>query len=102
MVDCHSERIGTPFRGNKIDWENDTEFEFEYSIGLVDEFKLDTSKKQKVNRHEIKIDAKVRKETVDNLKEQYGTMTNPEQSEDGDSLFGAFTKVDGEGEHQGV
>ena len=98
--------IGEPIpnheAANKIDWENDKEFEFEYNIGLVDEFALDTSKKQKVTRYEIKIDAKVKKETVDNLKEQYGTMTNPEVSEDGDSLFGTFTKVDGEGEHQGV
>jgi trigger factor len=98
--------IGEPIpnheAANKIDWENDKEFAFEYNIGLVDEFALDTSKKQKVTRYEIKIDAKVKKETVDNLKEQYGTMTNPEVSEDGDSLFGTFTKVDGEGEHQGV
>ena len=86
---------------NTIDWDNDKEFEFQYNIGLVDEFKLDTSKKQKVTRYEIKIDAKVKKETVDNLKEQYGTMTNPEVSEDGDSVFGSFTK-EGVDEKQGV
>ena len=98
--------IGEPIHNHeaaqKIDWENDKNFEFEYNIGLVDDFTLDTSKKQKVTRYEIKVDAKVRKETIDNLKEQYGTMTNPEVSEDGDSLFGSFTKVDGDGEHQGL
>jgi len=98
--------IGEPIPNHeaaqKIDWENDKNFEFEYNIGLVDDFTLDTSKKQKVTRYEIKVDAKVRKETIDNLKEQYGTMTNPEVSEDGDSLFGSFTKVDGDGEHQGL
>jgi trigger factor len=98
--------IGEPIPNHeaagKIDWENDKEFEFEYNIGLVDEFDLDTSKKQKVTRYEIKIDDKVKKETIDNLREQYGTMTNPEVCEDGDSLFGTFTKVDGEEEHQGL
>lgn len=98
--------IGEPIPNHeaaqKIDWNNDKEFEFEYNIGLVDDFDLDTSKKQKVTRYEIKVDAKIRKETIDNLKEQYGTMTNPEVSEDGDSLFGTYTKVDGEGEHQGL
>ena len=98
--------IGEPIpnrdAANKIDWDNDKDFDFEYKIGLVDDFSLDTSKKQKVTRYEIKIDDKVKKETIDNLKEQYGTMTNPEVSEDGDSIFGTFTKVDGEGEHQGL
>ena len=87
---------------NSIDWDTQTEFEFEYNIGLVDDFSLDVSKKQKVTKYEIKIDAKIRQETVDNLKDQYGNMTNPDSCEDGDSIFGAFTKEEGEGEHQGL
>lgn len=98
--------IGEPIpdhsAAQKIDWDNDKEFEFNYNIGLVDDFALDTTKKQKVTKYEIKVDDKVRQETIDNLKDQYGTMTNPEVSEDGDSLFGSYTKVDGEGEYQGV
>lgn len=98
--------IGEPIPNHEsaksIDWDNDKDFEFEYNIGLVDDFKLDVSKKQKVNRYEIKIDAKVKKETVDNLKEQYGTMTNPEVSADGDSIFGSYQKSGEETEHQGL
>ena len=98
--------IGEPIpnkeRATSIDWDTQTEFEFEYNIGLVDNFALDVSKKQKVNRYEIKIDAKIRQETVDNLKDQYGNMTNPESCEDGDSIFGTFTPEEGEGEHQGL
>ena len=98
--------IGEPLPNKEsattIDWDTQTEFEFEYNIGLVDDFALDVSKKQKVNRYDIKIDAKIRKETVDNLKDQYGNMTNPEACEDGDSIFGAFTPEEGEGEHQGL
>lgn len=98
--------IGEPIPNHEnagnIDWDNDTDFEFEYSIGLVDDFALDTSKKNKVNRYEIKIDAKIRKETIDNLRDQYGTMTNPDISEDGDSLYGTFRKDGEEEEHQGL
>lgn len=98
--------IGEPIpnkeNANTIDWDTQTEFEFEYNIGLVDDFTLDVSKKQKVTRYEIKIDAKIRQETIDNLKDQYGNMTNPESCEDGDSIFGTFTKEEGEGEHQGL
>ena len=98
--------IGEPLPNKEsatsIDWDTQTEFEFKYNIGLVDDFALDVSKKQKVNRYDIKIDAKIRKETVDNLKDQYGNMTNPETCEDGDSIFGTYSPEEGEGEHQGL
>ncbi len=85
-----------------IDWDTQKDFEFEYKIGLVDDFSLDVSKKQKITRYEIKVDKKIMQETIDNLRAQYATMTNPEVSEDGDSLFGTFSPENGEGEHQGL
>ncbi len=93
-----------PVRENTegIDWDTQKDFEFEYKIGLVDDFALDISKKQKITRYEIKVDKKIMQETIDNLREQYATMTNPEVSEDGDSLFGTFSPENGEGEHQGL
>jgi trigger factor len=98
--------IGEPIPSHgstkNIDWETQTEFDFEYNIGLVDNFDLDVSKNQKVTKYEIKIDAKIRQETIDNLKEQYGSMTNPDVCEDGDSLFGTFSPTDGEGEYKGL
>ena len=98
--------IGEPIPNKEsattIDWDTQTEFEFEYNIGLVDDFKLEVTKKQKVTRYEIKIDAKIRQETIDNLKDQYGSMTNPDICEDGDSIFGTFSPVEGDSEHQGL
>ena len=98
--------IGEPIPNKEaaltIDWDTQKDFEFEYLIGLVDDFTLDVSKKQKVTKYEIKVDAKIKKETVDNLKEQYGNMTNPEVCEDGDSIFGTYLPEEGEGEHKGV
>lgn len=97
--------IGEPIPNKEsttdIDWETQTEFDFEYNIGLVDEFTLDISKKQKVNKYEIKIDAKIKQETIDNLLEQYGNMTNPEVCEDGDSIYGTYIAEDGT-EYQGL
>jgi len=98
--------IGEPIpnkdSANNIDWETQTEFEFKYDIGLVDDFKLEISKKLKVKKYEIKIDKKVKQETVDNLREQYSTMTNPEISEEGDSIFGSFTSQEGGKEYKGL
>ena len=98
--------IGEPLPNREqtktIDWETQSDFDFEYNIGLVDEFELDLTKKQKINKYEIKVDKKVIDKTVNNLKEQYGDMTNPEVSEEGDSLYGSFTQAETELSSNGV
>jgi trigger factor len=85
---------------DSVDWDNQTEFEFEYSIGLVEDFTVDLSKKVKVKSLEIKVDKKVIDEAIDNVKLQFGTMTNPDVSEEGDTLFGTFTQTKGEIVHE--
>lgn len=73
-----------------IDWENQSEFDFEYSIGIVDEFSYDLTKKNKVKRLMINPDAKTEKSTLEDIQKQHGKVTNPEQSEAGDALYGTF------------
>lgn len=79
-----------------IDWETQENFDFTYRIGLVDDFEVDLSNKLKLTHYEIEINDKVIDETVDNLKEQFSTMSNPEVSEAGDILFGTFKQVEGD------
>lgn len=75
-----------------VDWENQSDFEFEYNIGLFDEFTVDLSKKVKVTQYDIEVNDKVIDDTVDNVRTQFGKMTNPEVSEEGDMLFGTLTQ----------
>lgn len=77
-----------------VDWDNQADFEFEYNIGLVEDFSIDLSKKTKVTEYEIEVDDKVVADTLDNVRSQFGTMTNPETSEEGDTLFGSFKQGD--------
>ncbi len=79
-----------------IDWENQKDFEFEYSVGLVDDFTLDVSKKVKVKSYEIDIDDKTLNETIENLQKQHGNVTNPEESIETDSLYGELAAGDGD------
>jgi len=81
---------------DQVDWDNQTDFEFEYNIGLVEEFKIDLSKKVKVKALDIKIDKKVVDEAVENVRQQFGTMTNPDVSAVGDTLYGTFTQTEGD------
>jgi trigger factor len=86
--------IGDPLPNNEkaeeIDWDKQTEFDFEYSVGLIDNFdyKLDF----KINKYEIKVEDKVVNDAIDELKVRYGKMTNPEVSEAGDSIFGTLSQ----------
>ncbi len=87
---------------NTIDWDTQKDFEFDYNLGLVDDFEVDLSKKQKITKHEIKVDKKIIDETIANLKEQYGDMTNPEVSEADDAIYGSFTQTNGDLKANGV
>jgi trigger factor len=76
-----------------IDWENQKNFDFEYEIGLVDDFKLDI-KSRKVKIYSIEVGEDEVDKTISNLQNQYGEMNNPEVSEKGDSLFGELKSED--------
>lgn len=85
-------------KASEIDWDTATEFDFEYSIGIADEFEVVLDKKVKIDSLSIKVDDTVINETVENLKKQFGETTNPEVSEEGDSLFG---EIEGKTEENG-
>jgi trigger factor len=86
--------IGDPLPNNEkaeeIDWDKQTEFDFEYSVGLIDNFEY--SLDFKITKYEIKVEDKVISDAVDELKVRYGKMTNPELSESGDSIFGTLSQ----------
>jgi trigger factor len=82
-----------------VDWDNQTDFEFEYNVGLVEDFKVELNKKVKVKSYSIEVDDKILEESLDNVRTQFGQMTNPELSEEGDTLYGTFTQVEGDIEH---
>jgi len=78
-----------------IDWETQKDFEFEFQVGLVEDFAVDFSK-IKVKSHPIEVDKKVIEETLDNVKRQFGNITYPETSSAEDNLFGEVTSPSGE------
>ncbi len=98
--------IGEPLpdqdKANKINWESQKEFEFDYDIGMVPDFTYDISKKQKVKSYIIELDKKTEKETIDNIKKQFGTVTNPEKAVEGDAFYGEIKENDGDLHNQGI
>ncbi len=80
----------------KIDWDNQKDFEFEYTLGLVEEFEIPLNDKFKVEKHTIEVTDKVMKETMDNLTKQHGDTESVEESKAEDTLEGKLSTADGE------
>jgi trigger factor len=91
--------IGEPLpnteKARSIDWESQKDFEFEYQIGMVDNFSYELSSKVKVKSHPITVDDQVIQETISDLRKRFGKVSYPEVSEAGDNLFGELTSKDG-------
>ncbi|MBS1506261.1 MAG: trigger factor [Bacteroidetes bacterium] len=86
-------------KANTIDWDFQKDFEFEFQIGLVEDFTVDLSNKVKVTSHPIEVDKKVMDDTLEDIKRRYGKRTTPETSEAGDNLFGEINKAGSEEKH---
>ena len=79
-----------------IDWDAQKSFEFEYQIGMVEEFSYDLSSKVKVESFPIEVDGKTIDETVSDLTKRFGKVNYPETSEADDNLFGELRAVEGD------
>ncbi|HEX5170641.1 MAG TPA: trigger factor [Cyclobacteriaceae bacterium] len=92
--------LGDPLPNNEkagsIDWDAQKDFEFEYEIGMVDDFKYELSDKVKVKSYPIEVDQKVIDETITDLKKRFGKVNYPETSDVQDNLFGDLSEKDGE------
>ena len=81
----------------KIDWENQKDFEFKYDIGLAPRFDLELSTKFKFDYYKIKVADKDVDKYINDVAKRYGKMTNPDVAEADDMLFGKFEELDGSG-----
>ena len=92
------EVLGNPLPlTSEVDWDNATDFEFEYEMGLAPEFKVTLDKKSKFDYLQIVADKKMVDHYVNDMAKRYGKMTQPEKSEKTDLMMGEFTQLDSEG-----
>lgn len=83
-------------KARTIDWDTQRDFEFEFQIGMVEEFSYELSNKVKVTSHPIEVDEKALDETLTDLKQRFGTVSYPELSELGDSIYGEIAAAGSE------
>ena len=92
------EVLGNPLPlTSEVDWDNATDFTFEYEMGLAPEFKVTLDKKGKFDFLKIVADKKMVDHYVTDMAKRYGKMTQPEKAEKTDLMMGEFTQLDAEG-----
>jgi len=81
----------------KVDFENDSEFEFKFDLGLAPELSLEVTAKDKVPFYKIKVDKKQQDEYKEQLFQRYGEFTAVDKASDNELIKGSLVKVDKEG-----
>ncbi|MES2732831.1 MAG: trigger factor [Bacteroidota bacterium] len=88
--------VGEPMPdvASDIDWDNQKEFEFSYTLGLAPDFSVDLS--FPVANYQIELSDKEVNETIANLQKQYPRHTHPETSEAEDKISGLLKQKEGD------
>ena len=83
---------------SNIDWDSQKEFEFRYKIGFVENVDVNIEGVDAVS-YKVEMEEKEVNDAIQNLRSQYGKMTNPEVSQENDFLYGDLKSQDGTFEH---
>jgi trigger factor len=82
----------------RIDFENQDDFDFSFELGLAPDFDLNISKKDNAVFYEITIDDKMKNDFVSNYTRRYGEFKKADSTEDKDILKGKIEALDEKGE----
>lgn len=90
--------LGNPLpdheQADAIDWENQSEFEFYYRVGLAPDIDLTLSEDIRVDYHRIRVEGDILDNYIKDIRKRYGKMTNPGTADAEDVLFGEFAEMD--------
>ena len=82
-----------PFE-NDGDWDNPSEFNFNYELGLAPEIDLGKIKKLKLDYFKVKVDEKLIARQTEDIQRRYGSLSEPSESEEKDMLVGTLVQLD--------
>jgi len=93
--------LGNPLpnkeKSSQIDWDNQTNFEFFYDLGLSPNIELKPLEELETKLYEISVNDEVVEKYLTEVRRRYGKFTNPEDVTDGDLIYCEFTELDEKG-----
>ena len=98
ITDGKLEVLGNPLPLTKeVDWDNDSDFSFEYEMGMAPEFSVLLDQKGKFDFFKIVADTKMVDHYTTDMAKRYGKMTQPEKSALTDLMMVEFFQLDDSG-----
>jgi len=83
-----------PVEQTDIDWDSQTEFQFDYELGLAPEFEVKINGRTKVPYQKVIADTEMVDRYVADYARRFGTMSYPEAIEEHAIIKGTFVEVD--------
>ncbi|ODS79109.1 MAG: trigger factor [Cytophagaceae bacterium SCN 52-12] len=88
--------VGDPMpdreKADSVDWDNQTEFEFSFDLGLAGDFVVDLEQLNGITKYTIQAGESDLDKTIEDLRNRFAENTHPEVSEDGDIIYGELTQ----------
>ena len=101
LIDEKLNILGEPLPNEKeqsrIDWDNQTEFNFVFDIGLAPELDISVSAKDKIPYYSIKIDDQIRARYIENYQSRLGSLKTVDVSEEKSVIKADLHQVDNDG-----
>jgi trigger factor len=82
-----------PVATDSIDWENQSDFDFDYEVGLSPKFELKISSKTKMTYLKVVADEEMLNRYITDYARRFGTMSYPEVIEKNAILKGDFVEL---------
>jgi trigger factor len=88
--------VGDPIpnreRADAVNWENPSDMEFEYELGMASDFTVDFEKLPVLTSYEIQATETEVETTIADLRKRFGGQDNVEEVAAGDMVFGTFSQ----------
>jgi trigger factor len=101
LIDEKLNILGEPLPNEKeqsrIDWDNQTEFNFVFDIGLAPELDISVSAKDKISYFTIKTDDQIRARYIENYQSRLGSLKTVDVSEEKSVIKADLHQVDNDG-----
>ncbi len=80
-------------QADAIDWDNQSDFAFSYTLGLASEFDIDFSDLPSVTLYEIQAGEAEIDSTIADLQQRFHTHAHGEEVSDGDTIYGELKQL---------
>lgn len=92
-IDILGQPIPSTSEEVKGDFDNPTDFEFTYEIGLTPTFEIPLTNNTKLTYNKVNVDAELIGKQMDDLRRRYGKLVSSEKVGETDMILGLFTEL---------